>query len=50
VAKLTEELAGSAKEVTTLKEEVQKAEILLKDVQSQLSSKSQGLETANGTI
>jgi chromosome segregation ATPase len=39
VAKLTEEIAGSAKEVVTLKEEAQKAEILLKELQSQLSSK-----------
>lgn len=50
MAKLIEELAGSTKEVATLKEEVRKAEILLKDVQSQLSSKSQDLETTNGTI
>ena len=50
VAKLIEELAGSAKEGVALKEEAQKAEILLKEVQSQLSSKSQGHETANGTI
>jgi chromosome segregation ATPase len=50
VAKLTEELAGSAKETTALKEDAQKAEILLKEVQSQLSSKSQDLDTANGVI
>ena len=36
--------------VMTLREEVQKAETLLKDIQSQLSSKSQGLEDANNTI
>ena len=34
VANLTEYLAGSAKEVSTLEEEAQKAEILLKDIQS----------------
>ena len=50
VAKLMEQLAGSTREVSALKEEAQKAEILLKEVKSQLSSKSQGLETANGTI
>ena len=50
MAKLTEELVGSAKEVMTYKEEAQKEEILLRDIQSQLSSKSQGLEDANNTI
>ena len=48
VTELTEKLAGSTGEVSTLKEEVQKAESLSKDPQSQLSSKSQGLEVANG--
>ena len=50
VAKLTEDLAGSAKEIVALKEEVQKAGTLLKEVQSQLSSKSQDLDTTNDTI
>ena len=47
VAKLTEELAGSAKEVEVLKEEARQAELHLANVQSQLSSKTQSLETAN---
>ncbi|XP_044339216.1 nuclear matrix constituent protein 1 [Triticum aestivum] len=50
VAKLMEELAGSTKETTALKEEAQKAKTLLKEVQSKLSSKSQDLETANCSI
>ena len=50
VAKLTEDLAWSAKEVKVPKEEAQKVEILLADVQSQLSSKTQSLDTANDTI
>jgi hypothetical protein len=50
VAKLTEELAGSAKEAAALKEEAQKAEILMKEVQLQLPSKGQAFDTANDTI
>ena len=47
---MTEDLAGSNKETAALKEEAQKAETTLKEVQSQLSSNSQDLDTANGTI
>ena len=50
VAKLTEDLARSTKEIMALKEEAQRVEILLKEVQSQLSSKSQDLDTTNVTI
>ena len=50
MAKLSEVLAESAKEVTTLKEEAEKAETLLKEVQLQLCSKSQNLETTNSAI
>lgn len=50
VAKLVEDLAGSAKEIVALKEEAQKAETLLKEMQSQLSYRSRDLDTANGTI
>ena len=50
MAELTEKLAESIEEVSARKEEAQKAESLLKDTQSKLSSKSQGLEVANGTI
>ena len=42
VIRLTEELAGSTKEVVTLKEESRKAKILLKDVQTQLSFNPDG--------
>lgn len=50
VAKLTEDLAGSNKEVMALKEQAQKGEAALNEVRSQLSSKSQDLDTANNTI
>ena len=50
VAKLNEDLAGSAKEVEALKESARQAELHLADVQSHLSSKSQRLETANSNI
>ena len=50
MAKLNEDLAESAKEVATLKEADQQAKIHLADVQSQLSSKTQSLETANCNI
>ena len=47
---MTEDLARSSKEILALKEEARKAEATLEGVQSQLSSKSQDLDTANGTI
>ncbi|KAM3256395.1 hypothetical protein ACQJBY_049087 [Aegilops geniculata] len=50
VAKLNEDLARSAKEVEALKEEARQEELHLADVQSQLSSKTQSLETANSSI
>nr|XP_020194144.1 uncharacterized protein LOC109779957 [Aegilops tauschii subsp. strangulata] len=50
VAKLNEDLARGAKEVDALKEGARQAEIHLADVQSQLSFKTQSLETANGNI
>ena len=50
MVELTKKLVGSTEEILALKEEVQKAKFILKDIQSQLSSKSQGLEVANGTI
>ena len=50
MAKLNEDLAESAKKVEALKEEARQAELHLADVQSQLSSKTQILETANGNI
>nr|XP_020156483.1 uncharacterized protein LOC109741810 [Aegilops tauschii subsp. strangulata] len=50
VAKLNEDLVKSTKKVEALKEEAQQAEIHLADVQSQLSSKTQSLETATGSI
>ena len=39
MAKLTEDIAGSTKEVEALTEEAQKVKVLLTDMQSQLSSK-----------
>lgn len=50
MGKLTEDLAGSNREIMALKEEAQKAKTFLEEVQSQLSSKSQDLDTANGAI
>ena len=50
MAKLNEDLAGSAKEVEALKEEAWQAELHLVGVQSQLSSKTQSLEAANSNI
>ena len=50
MATLNEDLARGAKEVEALKEGARQAEIRLADVQSQLSSKTQSLETANGNI
>nr|XP_020188977.1 fibrinogen- and Ig-binding protein-like [Aegilops tauschii subsp. strangulata] len=50
VGQLAEDLVGSNKEIVALKEEAQKAETTLKEVQSQLSSKSQDLDTANSTV
>ncbi|KAM3365945.1 hypothetical protein ACQJBY_015498 [Aegilops geniculata] len=50
VAKLNEDLAGSAKEVKAFKEEGRQVELHLDDVQSQLSSKTQSLEAANSNI
>ena len=50
VAKLNEDLVKSTKEVGALKEEARQAELHLADVQSQLSSKIQSLETTNSSI
>nr|XP_020157811.1 myosin heavy chain, striated muscle-like [Aegilops tauschii subsp. strangulata] len=50
VAKLNEDLAESAKKVEALKEEARQAVLHLADVKSQLSSKTQTLETANDNI
>nr|XP_020156401.1 tropomyosin alpha-3 chain-like [Aegilops tauschii subsp. strangulata] len=50
VAKMNEDLAGSAKEVEVLREEARQAELHLAVVQSQLSSKTQSLEAANSNI
>ena len=50
MAKLNEDLVESAKEVEAIKEEARQVEIHLVDVQSQLSTKTQSLETANGNI
>ena len=50
VAKLNEDLVESTKKVEALKEEARQADIHLADVQSQLCSKTQSLETANGSI
>ena len=45
-----EDLAGNAKDLEALKEEARKAEILLAEVRTQLSSKTQSLEAANNDV